>query len=333
MSRCFLTGLELNTGRLWKQGLVAAVLLCGSSWLAAAPAVTVDVPLEFGLLAVKSNISSSTLQVAPSGAISFSGDILAIGGAFRGEYRVTGFPPNTPLEVTVDDASLSAGGGGLPELLTVTDYDSPSVVTDALGEALVLLGASLKTNASGVMYVDAPYSGLALMRIRYWSAPDSNYLTHNESVSFAAELQSTINLVENQALAFGTVAAYTDPAFKASLTLATNGSVNVASAGSARITSLGGAKVAVIQVAGGAPYATVTITPEAGSVFLAHTTLGTAAARFIAKSFITNPSGTGVLDSSGNLDILLGATLETEVTTKTYVEGNYSGVYSLIVSY
>lgn len=295
--------------------------------------VTVDVPLDFGLLAVKSNLAVSTLLVAPSGAITFSGDILAIGGVLRGEYRMTGFPPNTPLEVTLDDASLSAGGLGLPELLLVTDYDSPSVVTDALGEAQVLLGATLKTNASGVMYVDAPYSGLTLIHVRYWSSDVSNYLTLNESVSFSAELQTTINLVENQGLAFGTVAAYTDPALKATLTLATNGSVSVTSAGSARITPLGGAQVGVIQVAAGAPYAMVTITPEAGSIFLAHTVLGASAARFIARDFITNPPGSGVLDASGNLDILVGATLETEVTANAYAEGSYSGIYSLTVSY
>ena len=317
----------------WVKNIVVAVSLCGSPWLMAAPLVTAEVPLDFGEMAVKSNTAVSTLQITSAGTVTFSGDVIPLGGAMRGEYRLTGFPPGVLLEVTLDNANLSAGGGGLPELLLVTNYDAPTLLSDPSGEALVPLGASLKTNGSTVMYVDAPYSGTTQIRVRYWSEPDTNYLTYYDSVDFNVVLRTAITLEEDQATSFGSLAAYADPVDKATMTLATNGSVNVVNVGNARITYLGAAQAGVIRVSGAAPSYTVNITPEAGSVFLTHVTSGTSAARFIAKSFVTQPSGTGFTDPSGDLQILVGATLETELTNKLFDDGTYSGTYTLEVTY
>ncbi len=297
--------------------------------------MTTEVPLDFGLLAVKSNTTVSTLQLSSSGVVTFTDQLIPIGGAIRGEYRLAGFPPGVLLELSWDDAVLSAGGGGLPELLQVTNYDNPTLVSDALGEALVPVGAQLKTNASGVMYIDAPYSGSIPLRVRYWSDAAQAYLTHSDSVSFTAQLQSAINLTESQRLSFGNISAYADPAAQASLTLDTNGNVNITSSGNARITPLGGAQAAIIQLSGAAPNYSVTITPEAGNIFLTHElTPAVDAARFIAGSFTTAPSGTSAItNSAGELNIFVGATLTTELTNKVYENGTYNGTYSLTVSY
>ena len=132
-----------------------ALMLFVSLPLLAAPAVTADVALNFGVLAVKSNDAVSTLTVSSGGAVSFTGEVIPIGGAVRGEYRLTGFPPGVLLDVTLDDATLSAGGGGSPEFLTVTNYQNPTLLADAAGEAVVPIGATLQTSASTVMYVEA----------------------------------------------------------------------------------------------------------------------------------------------------------------------------------
>jgi len=319
----------------WLYGVAVVLLLCESAVLMAAPLVTAEVALDFGVLAVKANNSVSTLRVASSGAVTSTGDVIPIGGAVRGEYRLTGFPPGVLLDVELNDATLSAGGGGLPEFLTVTGYEIPALFSDGAGEALFPIGATLQTSGSTTMYIDAPYSDSTQFRVRYWSEADEGYLTHYDSVTISAQLQSSLTLAQQQALSLGTLAAYSDPVQTASLTLAPDGSLDLGAAGgSARLIPLGGAQVAVIQVSGGAPNNVVTITPEAGSIFVAHVTEGGNSARFVVKDFVTSPASPSALtDANGELEIRVGATLETEVTNKAFIDGNYSGTYSLTVAY
>lgn len=312
--------------------LGALLLLALCPWVMAAPDVTAEVPLDFGTLAVKNNATVGTLSVSTGGALTYSEQIAPIGGAVQGEYRLSGFPPGVLLELEWDDVNLSAGGGGLPEFLQVTGYTNPTLVSDESGAALVPLGATLRTNGSGVMYVDAPYSGTTQVRVRYWSEVDGGYLTHFDSVTFSARVQSALTLLEDQALSFGTVAAWAESGNSATLTLAPNGALEASSAGDARLTPLGGAQVGVIRLTGAAPSHSVTITPEAGSIFLTHEIPGDIA-RFIVRDFVTSPAGSGFTDASGELEIRVGATLETEQVDKPYENGTYSGEYSLTVSY
>lgn len=321
---------------VWRQShiIAAALLVSVSPGALAATAVTADVELDFGVLAVKANDAVSTMTITSAGGVSSTGDIIPIGGATRGEYRLTGFPPGVLLDVTLDNATLSAGGGDLPEYLTVLNYDNPTLFSDASGEAVVPVGATLQTSGSTTMYVDAPYSDSTQIRVRYWSQPDLDYLTHFDSVTISAQLQSTLTLLEQQMLSFGTIAAYSDPVFSASLILAPGGALTLGGGGgSANIIALGGSQVGVIQVSGAAPNNVVTITPEAGSVFISHVTEGGNSARLIVKDFVTSPASPGLTNGSGELEVRVGATLETEITNKAFIDGNYSGTYSLTVTY
>ncbi len=298
----------------------------------AEPSVTADVPLDFGLLAVKSNASLSTLRIHTSGAVSPSGDLISMGGALRGEYQLAGFPAGVLLEFTWGDATLQPNGSGPPEHLTVTNYENATVISDELGEAVVFVGASLQTSGNSNLYIDAPFSGTAQLQVRYWSEEVENYLTHFDSVNITAALQTTITLIEDQAFSFGSIVAYADPLLTASMVLGANGSISTVDAGNARITSLGGAQVGVIRVTGAAKSVAVTITPEVDTISLTHAIPG--AAQFFVKNFVTEPpSGSANTDASGELQISLGATLETDATALIYENGVYSGTYSLVVTY
>lgn len=318
----------------WLRGGVVVVLCAAAPGARAAPAVTAEAPFDFGTVAVKSNAAQSTLRLTSAGAVSSTGDMIPIGGAVRGQFRLSGFPAGVLLELEWDNATLSAGGGGLPEYFQVTNYENPTLLSDAQGEALVPVGATLRTSGSGAMYVDAPYSGSTQVRVRYWSQQAGGYLTHYDLVTISARQQSALNVTQLQPLSFGTVAAFTDAGVAATMTLGTNGSLNVANAGSARLAPLGGAQVGLVRVTGAAPNYAVTITPEAGNRFLTHVTEGLNAARFVVKNFVVSPSSPGArTDGAGELQITVGATLETEVTNKAFMNGNYSGTYSLTVSY
>ena len=318
----------------WLCKVTALLLLSVSVSVSAAPAVTANVPLNFGLLAVKTNGVVSTLTISSAGAVSNTGEIIPMGGAVRGQYRLSGFPPGVLLELQWDNATLSAGGGGLPEHLQVTNYVNPTLAADAFGEAVVPVGATLKTSASGMMYVDAPYSGTTQVRVRYWSEPDGGYLIHYGVVTLVAQLQSVFSVTEAQPLSFGLIAAFSNPGVVASMTLGVNSALRVANSGGARILPLGGAQIGLIRVTGAAPNNVVTITPQATDIFLTHVTEGLSAARFVVKSFVTSPSSPGArTDAMGELQIKVGATLETELTNKAYLNGAYSGTYSLTVTY
>lgn len=319
---------------LWLCRMAALLLLFVSTNVCAVPAVTAEVPLNFGLLAVKTNGVVSTLTVSSAGAVSNTGEIIPIGGAVRGQYRLSGFPPGVLLEVQWDNAILSAGGGGLPEYLNVVNYVNPTLVADAFGEAVVPVGATLQTSASGIMYVDAPYSGTTQVRVRYWSEAAGGYLTHYGAVTLAAQLQSVFSVTETQPLSFGLIAAFSDPGVVASMTLGVNGALSVTNSGGARILPLGGARIGLIRVTGVAPNNGVTITAQATDIFLAHVTEGLNAARFVVKNFVTSPASPGARsDSLGELQIKVGATLATELTNKAYLNGAYNGTYSLTVTY
>lgn len=315
--------------------LVVGMILCSASSMSfAAPTITAQVPLNFGLMALRSNAAVWSLNLSSSGTVTpTSGHVIPLGGASRGEYLLSGFPPNTALTLEWDDAPLSFASQMLPEYLTVTNYSSPAVSTDAQGEAVVYLGARLETSGNGTMYADGEYGATIQMRVIYWLEGFGQFVTHADAVTFSAELKSTINVTQEQGLSFGLVAAHSDPVLKATMTVNPGGSTSENPAGNARIRHLGGALPAIIQVTGGAPNTTLSVTPDPGSILLTHTVLSTGVPQFVVKDFLALPAPTGTTDGDGNLQISVGATLETLATPSAYAEGTYSGTHTITVSY
>lgn len=306
-----------------------------TNYVNAATSATEITPLSFGAFAVTSNASASTIRIREAGNIIVTGTIAPVGGASRAEFSLAGFPPNALLEVSLDNVNMSGGGLGLPEYLLVKDYESSDVTSNAEGEATIYIGATMETSGNNNMYADAPYSGSTQLRIRYWDPDLLQYVNHVENgVSITGEVQNTISLTETQAMSFGTLAAFTDPAQEASFILTPDGNItNITNAGTAELIPMGNHAAGIVRVTGAAPFYQVTITPEPGDVTLVRTPPGTIA-DFIATNFVSVPTGTdGTTDSVGELEIKIGATLKTEMTTDVYQNGTYSGTYTLTVTY
>lgn len=313
--------------------LLAAVCLY-PHLLLAAPAIETVTPLNFGLFAIRHNATVSALRLSPAGGLTSSGEMIAISGAARGEYRLSGFPPGVILRFEIDDAQLSEGGFGLPEFFRVTAWEHPeTLVSNLTGEAELKLGARLQSSGSGTPYGDAPYTGGAQLRVSYWSESEGGFLTFIEQLDVSAQVQSTLTLTEEQALSFGVVAAFPTAGGTARLTLSPRGSLSSVSTGGARLLALTGAQAGKFQLSSAAPNTSININVQTGSIFMTHTTLGLASARFVVKDFTTFPASPAQTNALGALSISVGASLETEATSQGYADGEYRGSYTLTVSY
>ncbi|MFK7858784.1 MAG: DUF4402 domain-containing protein [Granulosicoccus sp.] len=292
--------------------------------------------LNFGTLAVPDNSSVSRFTYPHTDRnLIFEGQLVLISRGTPGRYRFTDFPAFTSLSVTVTTTSLTTGVSSFPESMTVDSFLFDQLTTDAQGEAELSLGGRLSTSGSGNAYVDAPYSGTTTLRVEYWQ-PEVNALVFNSTtIDVDAELRSTITLIEDQELNFGTLFARTSSTDQASLTLAPTGSYSVIEPGNSRLVVLARPEQGIIRIVGAAPFYRLTITPQATDVLLEHTEFPESAPHFILSPLLTSPDDTATADANGELEIAIGGTLTTELTTSAviYPSGDYEGTYQFTVSY
>lgn len=299
-----------------------------------APTLEVEQALDFGILALRGNTTPSSLRVSATGNALGSGEMIPVGDAVAGEYRLSGFPSGIKLVISIDDGLLSEGGFGVPEFFQATAFEHPEeVFSDNNGQATFKLGGRLNNSANGNLYTDAPYTGDTQLHVQYWSQEAGGYLTFSETLSLTAQAQSTLTLDEVQPLSFGNLSARTHPSDTASLTLKPSGSLEKGVASQATLITLDGAQPGQIRVSGAAPNVSLSITPQAGSVLMRHTNPNLDGPRFIVRDFTTLPANTGRSDTKGELTIMVGATLQTEADPRPYAEGEYRGTYELAVSY
>ncbi|WP_396621832.1 DUF4402 domain-containing protein [Marinobacter sp. W-8] len=294
-----------------------------------------SIALSFGTVAITGNNSISTLELPRSGRnLVITGNLIAVENGEPGRYRLTGFPPNTSVDIEVDSASMTAGGTGIPEPITVHNFDIASVFTNDLGEAEFQLGASFSTSGNGGDYQDAPYSGGAQMRLNFWAPSVADFVTVTQNVEFRGEVRSGFALNEAVAMHFGTLFARGEPNNQASLRLFPDGRLDIDNNGDAKILSLSPPRAAVLVVSGAAPNRELSIGVDSSDIEMRHRDNPTGP-HFILTNIETSPSGTGRTDDTGELEIGVGATLTTQKTSSNvvYPSGTYEATYSITVSY
>ena len=319
----------------------AASLLClfailHSKIAFAQPLIEESQRLSFGTLVVSNNSSVSRFTVPKTGRnITVEGQFAQIAAGSPGRYRFTGFPAFTSLSISLDITTLTTGANNFPEPLTVDSYDIDNITTDADGEAELSLGARLNTSGSGNAYVDAPYSGTTTLRVDYWQPETNAFVFNSTIIDIDVELRSTVTLVEDQQLHFGTLFARTSTTDQASLILSPAGSYSVNEPNGTRLVVLEKPEQAVIRVVGAAPYYQLTITTQSADAFLEHTEFPETAPHFILNPLVTSVDGSATTDANGELLIEIGGTLKTEVTASSmvYPSGEYEGTYEFTVAY
>lgn len=314
--------------------LFLALLLFVSHPVWAAVEVEELQSLDFGTVAITGNTGVSSLAISRSGVVDVEGDVLVVARASSGRYQLSGFPPNTRIEVDAETAVLTAGGTGFPEPLTLADYESNGLRSNEVGEAVLQLGGVLRTNGNSGSYVDAPYEGVTSLRFHWFEPEVGAFVSTNKDITPVARVQTSLVLEQVKALDFGAVYAQAASGEQASLTLAPDGKFTTLSPGNARIGSISAPQPAVIAVRGGAPRSQLQIVPASDPVLLNHATLS-GAPHFILHSITTDPSGSATTDLDGKLAVSVGATLQTEDAdnTQPYPNGVYEGQYEISITY
>lgn len=315
--------------------LVVVFWITATSVAVSAPLIEEQQRLNFGKLALADNTTISRFTYPRTGNVSIQGSFVLISSGTLGRYQFSGFPAFSTLNVSINNTTLTANGSGIPEPLSVDDYDFGTLITDAQGEAELTLGARLNTSGNSGSYGDAPYTGTTTLRVDYWQPDVSGYVFNTQIIDLEVELSSTLAINEVQQLNFGTLYASSSNTVQAVLTLSPSGSYSISEPGNTRLVSIVKPSQGVIQVSGAAPNYSLTITPQAGDVLLEHTTNPGSAPHFILSALVTSPDVTGTTDANGELLIKIGGTLKTELTAspEVYPSGQYQGTYQFTVSY
>jgi len=116
--------------------------------------ITQEQALDFGTFAANFN-SGSSLQVGYNGDVMTSGVLHVIDAPQAARFRLTGYPINHVLTITINNFSLSRGSG---DTFLITNFVHNAITTDGTGSALLFVGATLQVDA-GNNYPDTDYSG------------------------------------------------------------------------------------------------------------------------------------------------------------------------------
>jgi len=301
-----------------------------------APEIEEAVPLNFGTFAITGNNSVSTFTYPRTGRnFSIAGNLVLIAEGTPGRFLLSGFPPNVTIDVEADDTTLTAGGTGIPEPLSVSNYDFSDLFSNDSGEVELQMGGTFSTSGNTGDYEDAPYSGGTQLRFHYWEPQVSDYVTVTKNITLAAEVRSGFQLEEAQSLSFGSLFARATPGDQASLTLFPGGGFELVNSGDARLVSLTDPRPAVLVVQGAAPNRQLSVVLQAGNVLLENKSVTTAPHFILSDLTSSADNGSDRTDSEGTLEIRVGGKLTTEQTpgTVVYPSGTYEGVYSITIEY
>jgi len=108
-------------------------------------------PLDFGEATVRRNDAVYDITIASTGSVSAGANFDYVTSGKVGVYRLTGAAPLRPItvSVSVDQQMISAGQ---QMVIDNFDIDAPPN-TDASGEAIINIGARIRTNGNGTNYV------------------------------------------------------------------------------------------------------------------------------------------------------------------------------------
>lgn len=161
--------------------ILACYVLVATSFGASAQTLSEVERLHFGTFVVRNNMSTSSITVTPDNDTIVAGQIVLAENGRRGEYMLTGLPPNVPFYLGVDMPNPPAEGGivlGNPEpasagagadfiLNALTIGNGGVMLSDGIGDATVYIGGTLNTTGTGQAYAGGSYIGSYTITIYY----------------------------------------------------------------------------------------------------------------------------------------------------------------------
>lgn len=145
-------------------GAALLVLICPCA--AHAQSVVVNDDLTFGHVSIRDNSVPRDIQLLPTGnyvadpEYVFYSDEPALGS-----ISISGQPPSALMDVTIDLTGVvvgpSGGGGGTGTFTLVNPFTVPPViVTSPAGTANFQIGGTLRSDGSGLPFLDNSYLGI-----------------------------------------------------------------------------------------------------------------------------------------------------------------------------
>lgn len=124
-----------------------------------AQTITENQPLSFGKIVLVNNAAPRQIKLFPAGSYTADPEYIFFTDPQLGNITVDGYPPATPLNVTVGVTNLT--GGGSPALFSIqSTFTNPaSITTDGTGSATFDVGATLISDGSGASFTDNLYDG------------------------------------------------------------------------------------------------------------------------------------------------------------------------------
>lgn len=164
---------------IWVAVVVFGVCLWGLP--AQAQTITEVNQLYFGTFGISDNDSVSAITVTPDNDTFSDPAIISDQPGQRGEYTLTGFPPNVSFYLGVEVTNPPAEGGivlanptdgtmGGAEVFTLDTLeiaDGGVLQTDGAGDAVLYIGGTLRTSGNGLRYPGGNYSGTYTITIHY----------------------------------------------------------------------------------------------------------------------------------------------------------------------
>lgn len=134
-----------------KQRFYSACVLLALINLHANATVSVLQSLDFGTIAVTNNNFAASLEITPNGNMQVVGGIAVLQNGNPGVFEISGYPPNTTLDVDVNVLNTQM----ISEIASEETFslslivNSETVFTDNAGVALLSVGGRISSSGTG----------------------------------------------------------------------------------------------------------------------------------------------------------------------------------------
>lgn len=119
--------------------------------------VTETQPLSFGTFAFASFNSVASIDIRTNGNINANGNVAIIANGSRGEFSLTGGPPNTTYTITTPSSFTLSGPGGDFNIDSITVRPN-NLRTDGAGNDDFTINARLLSLGGGTAYNNGTYN-------------------------------------------------------------------------------------------------------------------------------------------------------------------------------
>ncbi|NCO04196.1 MAG: DUF4402 domain-containing protein [Alphaproteobacteria bacterium] len=129
-----------------------------------AQTITENIPLSFGRFVLVDNNAVRRLRIRTNCTENADPEYMFIIDPQCGNYTVTGYPPFTPLTVTLANGALNGPGANIFRLRALATVPT-TITTDATGEATFEVRGRLDSSGNGGGYIDGGYTGSFTMTV------------------------------------------------------------------------------------------------------------------------------------------------------------------------